>query len=91
MTPAGGEPYDVVVGGPGELLEHNGLELAFRDTPPPAGRPGGWRWRARLRPERPAGPSADAARGAAPCRSRPARTGPAPSHRAPSAPKDEWL
>ena len=31
-TPAGGEPYDVVVGGAGEVMDHNGLELAFRDT-----------------------------------------------------------
>ncbi|HLK02410.1 MAG TPA: hypothetical protein VKU39_21220, partial [Streptosporangiaceae bacterium] len=32
LTPTGGEPYDVVLGGPGETMEHNGLELAFRDT-----------------------------------------------------------
>lgn len=31
MAPTG-ERYDVVVGGPGETLEDNGLELAFRDT-----------------------------------------------------------
>ncbi|MGH3159532.1 MAG: hypothetical protein ACRDNF_23560, partial [Streptosporangiaceae bacterium] len=31
MTPVG-ERYDVVIGGPGEHLDHNGLELAFRDT-----------------------------------------------------------
>jgi hypothetical protein len=30
ITPAG-ERYDVVVGGPGEVMEDNGLELAFRD------------------------------------------------------------
>ncbi len=46
ITPAG-ERYDVVVGGPGEVMEDNGLELAFRDlrrrrvTPRPgATRPG---------------------------------------------------
>ena len=42
MTPAGGEPYDVVVGGPGEIMEHNGLELAFRDTRRPRGGRAGW-------------------------------------------------
>lgn len=31
MTPASAEPYEVVVGGPGAVMEHNGLELAFRD------------------------------------------------------------
>jgi hypothetical protein len=37
VTPAGGEPYDVVVGGPGEVMDHNGLALAFRDTRRPKG------------------------------------------------------
>jgi len=32
MTPGRPEPYDVVVGGPGEVMEHNGLRLSFRDT-----------------------------------------------------------
>lgn len=46
MITPGGERYDVVVGGPGEVME-SGLELAFRDlrrrrvTPRPEGRPGG--------------------------------------------------
>ena len=31
MTPEG-DRYDIVVGGPEEQLEHNGLELGFRDT-----------------------------------------------------------
>ena len=31
LTPAGERYEQVVVGGPGEHLEHNGLELAFRD------------------------------------------------------------
>jgi hypothetical protein len=30
LTPPG-DSYDIVVGGPGERLEHNGFELAFRD------------------------------------------------------------
>ena len=42
MAPAGGEPYDIVVGGPGELMDHNGLELAFRDTRRPQGGRSGW-------------------------------------------------
>jgi membrane protein implicated in regulation of membrane protease activity len=37
MTPVGGEPYDVVVGGPAETIDHSGLELAFRDTRRPQG------------------------------------------------------
>lgn len=32
-TPAGGKPYDVVVDGPGKVMEHNGLELALRNDP----------------------------------------------------------
>jgi hypothetical protein len=36
-TPAGHEPYDVVIGGPGVYMDHNGLELAFRDTRRPRG------------------------------------------------------
>jgi von Willebrand factor type A domain-containing protein len=48
-TPAGGEPYDVVVGGPGEVMDHNGLELAFREARPRRGRRG--------RPSRPSRPS----------------------------------
>jgi hypothetical protein len=31
-TPYGLRPYEVVVGAPGVYLDHNGLELAFRDT-----------------------------------------------------------
>ena len=32
MAPADGEMYVLVIGGPGEPVGHNGLELAFRDT-----------------------------------------------------------
>lgn len=32
VTAPAGEAYDVVVGGPGKVLDHNGLELAFRDS-----------------------------------------------------------
>jgi hypothetical protein len=32
ITPTAGEPYDVVVGGPGEVMDHNGLALSFRDS-----------------------------------------------------------
>lgn len=32
MTPAGGKPYEMVVGGPGVTMDHNGLEISFRDT-----------------------------------------------------------
>jgi von Willebrand factor type A domain len=46
LTPGRPEPYDVVVGGPGKVMEHNGLELSFRDTrrrQPARGAPGGGR------------------------------------------------
>ena len=84
MTPAGGEPYDVVVGGPGEIMEHNGLELAFRDSRRPRGGRAGWgggRGSGRSGPSRreppmpqPSGPN-----------------GTSPISSAQSAPKDEWL
>ncbi len=32
MTPTRAQPYDVVLGGPGEVINQNGLELAIRDT-----------------------------------------------------------
>jgi hypothetical protein len=34
MTPTRAQPYDVVLGGSGEVINENGLELAFRDTRP---------------------------------------------------------
>jgi hypothetical protein len=87
MTPAGGEPYDVVVGGPGETMEHNGLELAFRDTRRALGGRGGW------------GGGRDVGRRVP--RPRPASASPTPEHFDPSATstspsaapaqKDEWL
>jgi len=92
-TPAGGEPYDVVVGGPGEVMDHNGLELAFRDTRRPRG---GRSSRGRS--------GGHAAGGRAPRPTQPTPAAPGPSYdpngptttipSAPSAqpaPKDEWL
>jgi hypothetical protein len=92
-TPAGGEPYDVVVGGPGEVMDHNGLELAFRDTHHLRGGRGGWGGerggsRRPPRPQPAAPPPASSPfdpNGTSAIPSAP----PAPS--APSAPKDEWL
>jgi hypothetical protein len=87
MTPAGGEPYDVVVGGSGETMDHNGLELAFRDTRPSrggrAGRGGGRGPGGRVPRPRPAPPSPT------PQPLDPSVTSTTPS--VPSAPKDEWL
>ena len=89
LTPAGERYEHVVVGGPGEPLEHSGLELAFRDKrrPGAAGRP--------ARPAR----SQNGQRGQ---RGQSGRGGqePAPQPHdqngtrtipSPSAPKDEWL
>ena len=88
-TPAGGEPYDVVVGGPGETMDHNGLELAFRDTHRLRGGRGGGRGASRRpsspRPTPPPPSSPFDANGTSAIPSAP----PAPS--VPSAPKDEWL
>jgi hypothetical protein len=89
-TPAGGEPYDVVVGGPGEVMDHNGLELAFRDTHRLRGGRGGGRGGSR----RPSSPRSAAPRPASSSfdpngTSAVPSSPPAPS--APSAPKDEWL
>jgi hypothetical protein len=64
MTPAG-ELYDIIVGGPGEYLNHNGLQLAFRDMRRPraagpswsVGAPGSWQAPASLPSEtRPVSP-----------------------------------
>ena len=92
-TPAGGEPYDVVVGGPGEVMDHNGLELAFRDTRRPKG---GRSSRGR------SGGRAAGGRAPRPTQPTPAAPGPSydpngPTTTIPSspsaqpAPKDEWL
>lgn len=84
MTPAGGEPYDVVVGGPGETMDHNGLELAFRDTRRArAGRGGGG---GRAGVHRPSGraPTLPTSQASGP-------NGSSAIPTAPSAPKDEWL
>ena len=79
ITPAG-ERYDVVVGGPGEVMEDNGLELAFRDL------------RRRRVPPRPAG--TQPGRGGTPAArttSQPVDQGStSPSSPAPSQ-QDEWL
>jgi hypothetical protein len=82
MTPAGGEPYDVVISGPGEVMDHNGLELAFRDTRRPrGGRAGG----GRRPPGRPKASSGSTQ--TQPLDPNLTRTTPS----APTAPKDEWL
>ncbi len=90
VTPNGERYEHVVVGGPGEHMEHNGLELAFRDTRRPRGpaRP--------ARPVRPrSGQDSQNGRGTAASAPQPAtqpydpngtRTIPSPP-----APKDEWL
>lgn len=83
-TPAGGEPYDVVVGGPGETMDHNGLELAFRDTRRTRAGRGGGGGRGGL--HRPNGP--------APTRPVSQSSGPNGSSAIPtvsSPTKDEWL
>jgi hypothetical protein len=93
LTPLGGQPYDVVVGGPGVLLEHNGLELAFRDA------------RRRARGGVPRRPAAGKPRPAQPAQGQPGPLGQPPlqghppgreplstqpiAHNPP--PKDEWL
>ncbi len=41
MTPTG-DRYDLVLGGPGEHMEHNGFELAFRDRRRPRAEVPGW-------------------------------------------------
>jgi hypothetical protein len=82
MTPAGGEPYDVVVGGPGETMDHNGLELAFRDIHRLRGGRGG------------SGGRRDAGRRTPKPEPTPPSSGPGPMSTIPSAPpapKDEWL
>ena len=97
MTPARGEPYDVVVGGPGEVMDHNGLELAFRDTRRPRGGRSGWGDRrgpsrrvSSPRPTAPTTSSSSSPNGTTTIPSAsPASQAPAPQ--APSAPKDEWL
>jgi hypothetical protein len=84
MTPAGGEPYDVVVGGPGETMDHNGLELAFRDTRRPRSGRGGGRGPGRRTPAPQPTPQSPTPQ---PYDADVTRTIPS----APSVPRDEWL
>jgi von Willebrand factor type A domain len=81
MTPAGGEPYDVVVGGPGETMDHNGLELAFRDTRRPRGGWGGGHGSGGSIPSPRRAPTPEPLG--------PSTTGSGPS--GPQPPNDEWL
>ena len=81
MTPAGGEPYDMVIGGPGEVVQHNRLELAFRDTRPRRRGGRGPRGRPTPRPRATVPPPATHS----------AETNVATTPPAPSAQKDEWL
>ena len=82
-TPAGGEPYDVVVGGPGEVMAHNGLELAFRDTHHLRGGRSGGRGPSRRPPSpRPTPP---------PAPSSPGQNGTSTIPSTSPASKDEWL
>jgi hypothetical protein len=89
-TPTGGEPYDIVVGGPGATMDHSGLELAFRDARRPRSRRGGGRSQGRRPPTPQATPQPPTPQSYYPDVTRTIPSAPAPQN-APAPAKDEWL